>query len=58
MITFGDNTLGVSTASTPEPLWMKSERYEYCEQFFKNQPTVSAGKKKFSRLNRLLSFFL
>lgn len=58
MITFGDNTLGMSTANAPEPLWMKAERYAYCEQFFKKQLPDATQKKKFSHINRFLSFFL
>ncbi len=40
------------TQSDPQPSWMKAERYEYCEKYFKDS-TISGGsalKKFFGKL--------
>ena len=58
MITFGVDNLQASTVTTPAPIWMKSERYDYCEPLFAGRSTAENSKKKFSQFNKLLSFFL
>lgn len=57
MITFGINSLETSTQVAPAPLWMKSERYDFCDQLIITKKR-SSKEKKFSQLNRLLSMFL
>lgn len=58
MITFGVDNLQTNTVPTPAPIWMKSERYDYCEPLFAGRSTAENAKKKFSQFNKLLSFFL
>lgn len=59
MITFGVDNLQTSTVPAPAPIWMKSERYDYCEPLFAGITAIENSKKKFSRqFNKLQSFFL
>ena len=37
----------------PQPSWMKAERYEYCERYFKSENNSLEGIRKF--FGRLLN---
>ncbi len=35
------------TQADPQPSWMKAERYEYCEKYFRDNNAEKNGLRKF-----------